>query len=65
MARKAPLPAVSSGRAAATSAVTLTAPNNRVIRQRRGAGLMVLNMALPSQATSVLSISAGAPLPRT
>jgi hypothetical protein len=33
--------AVSSGRAAAKSAVTPTAPSTRVIRRRRGAGFMV------------------------
>src|SRR5690242_14058897 len=39
--------AVSSGRAAAKSAATPTAPSNRVIRRRRDAGFMVVNMGLP------------------
>src|SRR5439155_22849147 len=40
--------AVSSGRAAAKSAATPTAPSNRVIRRRRDAGFMVVNMGLLS-----------------
>src|ERR1700751_5364720 len=40
--------AVSSGKAAAKSAVNPTVPNNREIRRRRSAGLMIVDdMALP------------------
>src|SRR5690348_13380024 len=39
--------AVISGRAAASSAVTATAPSTRPIGRRRGAGLMVVDIALP------------------
>src|SRR5690348_17021132 len=39
--------AVSSGRAAVRSEAAPTTPSNRAIRRRRGAGLIVVDMALP------------------